>query len=416
MEENIKNKIYNSQKWKTFLEAAKMRCSDTENNTYKQEFVEFMRKYEEEHKNDLSESLYYYDVATSERFFEECYLLLDSKKIKSILSKCTVMVLTANPIEKAIFHYMMFTKSHKKIIRILCGNTAYFVLKWDKYWVAHVHQAETGAHKNLGANTTIYEALKYFTPNVIISLGIAFGIDYLSQNIGDVIVSKRLLPYSENKRDEDKIKPDRSQDKVIDYWLQVRLVNASGFLDGVTYGDILTGGSVMSSFEEKDKICSGYTNADFIIGGEMEGDALFQYAKIADIPGVVIKGICDWGVAKNDIFPEEPDREECFKNSLQAFAMVRAIEKSTPLFHDKEIFAMPKNIEYIELKHKYKLFKYSFIVSQLIALACCFLRIHNVPINPLLFVLFLIYYNIVIYEIGNFKRWKQYRIEKFENK
>ena len=131
---------------------------------------------------------------------------------------------------------------------------------------------------------------------------------------------------------------------------------------------------------------------------------------------MVIKGICDWGVAKNDIFPEEPDREECFKNSLQAFAMVRAIEKSTPLFHDKEIFAMPKNIEYIELKHKYKLFKYSFIVSQLIALACCFLRIHNVPINPLLFVLFLIYYNIVIYEIGNFKRWKQYRIEKFENK
>ena len=86
MEENIKNKIYNSQKWKTFLEAAKTRCSDTENNTYKQEFVEFMRKYEEEHKNDLSESLYYYDVATSERFFEECYLLLDSKKIKSILS------------------------------------------------------------------------------------------------------------------------------------------------------------------------------------------------------------------------------------------------------------------------------------------------------------------------------------------
>jgi erythromycin esterase-like protein len=77
MEENIKNKIYNSQKWKTFLEAAKTRCSDTENNTYKQEFVEFMRKYEEEHKNDLSESLYYYDVATSERFFEECYLLLD---------------------------------------------------------------------------------------------------------------------------------------------------------------------------------------------------------------------------------------------------------------------------------------------------------------------------------------------------
>lgn len=75
----------------------------------------------------------------------------------------------------------------------------------------------------MGSNATINEALKHFTPNVIISLGIAFGIDYTTQNIGDVIVSRRILPYNENKRDEDKIKPDRSQDKTIDDWLHVRL-------------------------------------------------------------------------------------------------------------------------------------------------------------------------------------------------
>lgn len=385
-----------------------------------------MRKYEEENENELMKCLHYYNIATSKEFFENSYLLLDSREMKSVLSKCNVMILTANPIEKAVFHYIMFKKSQKKIIRILCGNTAYFVLKWDKYWVAHVHQTETGAHKNLGANNTIYEALKYFTPNVIISLGVAFGIDYLSQNIGDVIVSKRLLPYSENKRDEDKVKPDRSQDKVIDYWLQVRLVNANGFLDGVTYGDVLTGGSVMSSFEEKDKICSGYTNADFIIGGEMEGDALFQYAKIADIPGVVIKGICDWGVAKNDIFPEEPDREECFKNSLQAFAMVSAIEKSEPLFHDKEVFATPKNIEYIELKHKYKLFRSSFASSQFTALACWLLLMYNTDLEfdhiqsffssafwdlLLLISLLLIDVIVVIRWLGFPKRWKKYQMK-----
>lgn len=73
--------------------------------------------------------------------------------------------------------------------------------------MAHVHQNETGSYKDMGSNLTIAEALKHFTPNVIISLGIAFGIDYNSQELGDVIVSRRVFPYSENKRDKDKVKP-----------------------------------------------------------------------------------------------------------------------------------------------------------------------------------------------------------------
>ena len=75
----------------------------------------------------------------------------------------------------------------------------------------------------------------------------------------------------------------------------------------------------------------------------MEGNALFQYANTDGIPGVVIKGICDWGVAKNDIFPDNPAKEEKFKDSLQALAMVRSVEKSTRLFIDPELFSEPKN-------------------------------------------------------------------------
>lgn len=250
--------------------------------------------------------------------------------------------------------------------RILCETTAYYIFKWGKYWIAHIHQSQTGAWKDMGTNFTMGDALKLFTPNVIISLGIAFGIDYNTQNIGDVLVSRRLFPYSENKRDEDYVKPDRTQDKTIDDWLHVRLENAIGFLDGVTYGDILSGGSVMFSFKEKDRICLGYTKADYIIGGEMEGNAVFQYAKKVDIPGVVIKGICDWGVAKNGIFPDDPEREDLFKDSLQAFAMRKAVKKCKALFNDKEIFLSPQNVALKKLREKYLFCKCGLIASQLV--------------------------------------------------
>lgn len=385
---NKDNGEYTSHKWADFLDEAQNRLDLGKYEDYKLKFLEFMQEYAKQHEEELNKYYNYYQTAKSQDFFEKHYVLLGEKKLESVLSRCKIMVLTANPIEKAIFHFMI-TKSNnekirttesnnEKIRRIISGNTAYYILKWGKYWVAHIHQTETGANKNLGSNATIYEALKHFTPNVIISLGIAFGINYKNQNIGDVIVSKRILPYSENKRDEDKLKPDRSQDKSIDDWLHVRLINANGFLDEVLYGDILTGGSVMSSFIEKDKTCLGYTNADFIVGGEMEGNALFQYAKTDGIPGVVIKGICDWGVAKNNIFPDNPKDEKQFKDSLQAFAMAEAVKKSYPLFNDKEIFSNPKNINTIKLRKNYRFVKISLVLSQIfILLRGVFLLLDN---------------------------------------
>ena len=274
------------------------------------------------------------------------------------------MIITANPIERAVLHHKVVDYGSVIMTRVLCETTAYYVFKLGKYWIAHIHQSQTGAGKDMGTNFTVNDALKLFTPNVIISLGIAFGIDYRTQNIGDVLVSRRLFPYSENKRDEDYVKPDRTQDKTIDDWLHVRLENAIGFLDEVIYGDILSGGSVMSSCEEKDRVCLGYTKADFIIGGEMEGNAVFQYTKRVGIPSVVIKGICDWGIVKNGIFEGDSNKEENLKDSLQAFAMIQTVEKCKPLFNDKELFSSPRNIDISKLKIKYHTCLYLLIASQ----------------------------------------------------
>ncbi len=367
---NIEKGKYSRDEWSEFLEEARCRrnseSKEESYNDYKNEFIEFMREYAKLNKQELKESLEYYEEATSTDFFNKHYTTLNEMYIKSELSKCKVMIMTANPIEKAVLHHKIIENEKIKITRILCETTVYYIFKWKKYWIAHIHQSQTGAEKDMGTNATIRDALNYFIPNVIISLGIAFGIDYKTQNIGDVLVSKRLFPYSDNKRDEDYVKPDRTQDKTIDDWLQVRLDNAIGFLDGVTYGDILSGGSVMSSCEEKDRICLAYTKADFVIGGEMEGNAVFQNAKKIGIPGVVIKGICDWGIVKNGIYENDADREENLKNSLQAFAMIQAVEKCESLFNDKELFSSSKDIANKKLKKKYLFCLSGLMVSQLL--------------------------------------------------
>ena len=117
---------------------------------------------------------------------------------------------------------------------------------------------------------------------------------------------------------------------------------------------------MLSSGSEKDRICSGYTDADFIVGGEMEGCALYQFANIENVPGVVLKGICDWGAAKNGIYKIDSEElkhskeEEDLKCGLQAYAMSKAVEKCAILLRDAELFAEPKHADIKTLLNEQK--------------------------------------------------------------
>lgn len=174
---------YDSSKWADFLGVAQERMdykqksglnyteqSDKEDLgaywEYEKVFIAKMREYEEEHSDNLNKCFDHYKTAIGQDFFNRNYCLLKEKQLRSVLSRCKVMVLTANSIERAILHFEM-AKRGQKIRRIISGNNVYFVFEWGKYWGAHVHQTETGATKDLGTNAAICEALKHFTPNVI---------------------------------------------------------------------------------------------------------------------------------------------------------------------------------------------------------------------------------------------------------
>lgn len=279
-------------------------------------------------------------------FGQKTYSVKDETELLKELKDCKVLIITANENEKNILHYMIAEHSRGSVItRIIFGNVAYFIFHWGAYKVVHVHQHQMGANRDLGMRKTLEEVFSIFRPNVVFSMGVAFGIDPETQNIGDVLVSHKVFPYSENKVIDDIILPDRSQDKVIDNWLDVRFVNTTGFLEGVTYGSTLSGGSVLSSTDDKARICRAYSEQDFVIGGEMEGSALFQLCSSYDIPCAVIKGICDWGSRKNGIYSGTPDsreKEAHLKTCAQAFAMTQVFEKCDVLFQDRTLFSHPK--------------------------------------------------------------------------
>ena len=354
---------YNKEKWDKFLKKARKR-RDAKGKKHKKKYKKYEKKFrnglnifKKEHAEELVKYSKRYDFSTEKEFADKLYEEISADEIDRKLEKCKVMVITANPIEKAILHYEMAKGNLQKIKVIIHNDISYYVFEWGKYTVLHIHQLNCGADTEFGTSFVLNEALHHCNPHVIISLGVAFGIDPWNQRIGEVIVSERILPYNANKRKENKIIAIRNQDKRVDKWLYQRLSSVPGFMDGVYMGDILTGGSVLSSFEEKDRICCAYTETDFLVGGEMEGTALFTEANFKRVPGVVIKGICDWGVIKNeeDCKKEKKTKGEgspgesgypltnsVFKHGAQAYAMTKAIEKCGLLFNNQYLFSESK--------------------------------------------------------------------------
>ena len=400
--------IYDKDNWEDYLNEAqkrtqnKYKMSETdrgeEGQTQKQEDIEkdvrnSVLEFVNSHKKELEEAYglykYNYNAEYLNKPKYDPYSSIPEKDALLLLQQCKILLLTANKVEKKVLHNSIIKNNPKRIIiRAMFDDIVCYIFKWQKYFVAHVAQSQTGGNKDYGTNYALKKILNYFTPNVIFSIGVAFGIDHKYQNIGEVIVSRRVLSYSDNKRKEDTIVPDRSQDKKIDNWLDVRLTNLDDFMYLVNYGDVLSGGSVVSSIEEKDRICLGYTKNEFIVGGEMEGNALFQVASIENIPCAVVKGICDWGVLKNGLFNEdgdetkEPDRkeekeeekeeinysdkkqkEEETKDQLQAYAMTKVIAAMDCLLQDKHLFSTPKENRIAEIIKKVKKYKTSFLIT-----------------------------------------------------
>lgn len=232
--------------------------------------------------------------------------------------------------------------------------------------VVHVQPKDMSSFTRDGSFSTIEFILKRYKPQLVVSVGVAFGADAEKQNLGDVIVSKRLLPYdSSNKYSDGRIKLNgplyETNSQLLCSWMDLLeyekfpgtenaddegnnriATNSNGKAEEKTHGleagifnwytgTVLSGGSVVDEVEQKVKLFEAAANRgiDDVVGGEMEGSGIYFACDKEKIPCIVIKGICDWGVNKNawdEILKDVDNRPDnnTVKDCIQALAFNNA--------------------------------------------------------------------------------------------
>lgn len=329
------------------------------------------------------------------RYFKDKISVIEDNEFDSFFPLVSVVIMTANKIERDSLNYIAYgqkdndLKKRKHAIPIFEGSDFgapdAYLFKMQSVYVLHLHAYETGANTP-GGSTDIVRFISgnlFVNPLCIISFGICYGRDPINQHIGDVLIPKKLYPWSIGQKigDNDfEIKNDN-----FNLWLETefkssgiysilrdfcndddgRIITDSIKLKGggsndekqydfsikVTWGNMSTGEAVVSSQKAK-KAIQDATKNEKEFGGEMEGYGIAKeciyYAKI---PCFIIKSICDWGVCKDIDNKLKEKTIECpdnLKDKLQTYAaFCSAIALFQLLNYEKRKFLSLKIIEWL---------------------------------------------------------------------
>lgn len=278
----------------------------------------------------------FYSAANNE-FIKEIYDdISDDAVIIELLSRVSIVILTANKYEKNILHHL-YSKGIKRSIprwRIKLTSdiidpqmTQGFYMKWGDYSVVHIEALSTGSHTRGGSADLVRYLFDnaYIYPVAILSFGVCFGLDEANYRLGDVIISEKLYPYFQGaKITADEFYVNDNNTFRIDNELKFTVNRLFGdnilseHRDRAFFKSYITGEAVLSNYEIRDKFAKAATNQP-VVGGEMEGYGVFKECRgyFYNIPCMIIKSICDWGVVKNleqqdiqDIIDTETDENK----------------------------------------------------------------------------------------------------------
>lgn len=228
----------------------------------------------------------------------------------------TFLFVTANSHEKAAFKRHFISDGEKYIL----GKTYYYG-HFGMYKATYIHIDEQGA-TNPASTPLVGELIREIKPVAVVMVGIAFGSDEKKQKIGDVLVSKRILPY-----DAQKFLETTTHYKETPKDVGFQLLNAFNDYENWRYlldhskqstvfiGSVLTGSRLINNYDYRTKLLDDFKEHE-PIGGEMEAYGIYSICKLHGVSEwIIIKGICDWGYKKDD-----PDKENHQEMAAKAAA------------------------------------------------------------------------------------------------
>ncbi|MCD8013643.1 MAG: hypothetical protein LUG99_10785 [Lachnospiraceae bacterium] len=213
----------------------------------------------------------------------------------------------------------------------------YNVGRIHKTPVVHFIQGTTGSDSPKASRDVLEEALKIFDPRLVVSLGVAFGIDSKTQELGDVLVSREACAYGDyikisnmkyTLKNRDLYETD---DLLVTVWEHLVIGNDFPAADADEgkqsfkwfFEPMLSGPIVLSDPQIKMSLVDAAARIGCnVSGGEMEGYGMYHFCRKNHLPCVIIKGICDWGASKNsweeilDELETESEERDQYSNDL----------------------------------------------------------------------------------------------------
>ena len=153
--------------------------------------------------------------------------------------------------------------------------------------------SEMGTSGPGAMQSTVNKAITAVKPAAVIALGIAFGVDPEKQKLGDILVSKQILLYDNQKIKDGEIilRGDKSTASV-SLLNHFNTFSQSSRQDpNVQFGLILSGEKLIDDIDYRKSLQELQQEA---IGGEMEGAGLYVAAADLKVDWILIKAICDW--------------------------------------------------------------------------------------------------------------------------
>lgn len=300
------------------------------------------------------------------RYFKNSIEELDNTEFDSYFPLVSTVIFTANRIECDSLNYIVSLqegnalKKRRRAVYLFKDNDLNapdaYLFKLNSSFILHLHSCKTGSYTVGGSADLVryISANQWLNPTCIISFGICYGRDPEKQEIGDVLIPRKLYPWSIEQKivgEKLSLKSDdfnfHLEDKFHDSGIysalksfcngeEGKLVESSLMLGNcqntvkkeysfsvkVVQGNMSTGEAVISSGQFKKKI-SKATSIKKDIGGEMEGYGIAKECIFfSDIPFFIMKAICDWGENKDidKILKEEVSIPGNLKDQLQAYA------------------------------------------------------------------------------------------------
>lgn len=260
-------------------------------------------------------------------------VVIKESELENALRECCVVIMSANQIEGETVTRCLIEKNGGNLERCIADRSWYQLANVDGVQLVHLWPRDTSSFTARGSFNSLKTLLARYPkgqqPKYVFAVGIAFGAYADDQNLGDVIISQKLLFYDAfNKRTDGNLtlNPDEvytTGEEVESIIRNIKDKTQKPCNFNWRIGTLLTGGTVLSDSNEKLLLMDGAASCGRkTIGGEMEGIGIYFACQTPEkpIPFLVIKGICDWGVNKNGWkFAENEGIEaDDIKDSVQA--------------------------------------------------------------------------------------------------